>query len=288
MFGSDLMKYAVIGGDERQLYLAERLAKQSETVYAYGITEKEISADIVFCDKLSCTLEDADAVILPIPTSTDGVNVFAPHFFEYIRLSEILAFRPKLICGGIINSKLRNMFELADVPYFDYYEDKELTEKNAKLTAEATIGTIHKTSKLALEDSSVLICGYGRIGKALSKYLLPIAGNLTVSARKENDLENIRKQEINAINTGNIQNYCNQYDIIINTIPALIFDENILRKCRSDINIIDLATGGGTDFNAARDMKINAVLASGLPGKILPVSAGWAVAESILRYMQKE
>lgn len=284
IYGSDKMKYAVIGGDTRQLFLADYLAKQGHSVYAYGIIEDQFSTDIIFCDKLSCTLDDADAVILPLPASTDGINVFAPNFFEFIRLSEIIVFRPKLICGGMITDKLQKMFATADIKFYDYYTDENLTEKNARLTAEATIGVIHKTSNLALEDSSVLICGYGRIGKTLAKYLKPIARKITVSARKEADIKNIRENNIAAIETGSISQYCNQFDIIINTIPSLIFDESTLKKCREDIKIIDLATGGGTDFNAARDLNITAVLASSLPGKILPVSAGYAVAESILRY----
>ncbi len=281
------MKFAVVGGDRRQLYLSDYLAKQGHNVYAYGIVEDEISADIVFCDRLSCTLEDADAVILPIPVTNDGVNIFAPDFFEYIHIDELVKFRPKLVFGGLISEKLTQTFKMADIEYYDYYTDELLTQKNAELTAEATIGVIHNTSNLALADSSVLVCGYGRIGKVLSNYLFSIADKLTVSARKQKDLEDIKSKNINAIDTNLMSNYCNQFDIIINTVPSLIFDEITLRKCRKNISIIDLATGGGTDFNAANDLGITATLASGLPGKLLPVSAGWAVGSSILRYINR-
>ena len=64
------------------------------------------------------------------------------------------------------------------------------------------------------------------------------------------------------------------WDIIFNTVPALILNRNRLKKVRQDCIIIDLASSpGGVDFQAATEFGLSASLDLGLPGFVAPRTA---------------
>jgi dipicolinate synthase subunit A len=80
----------------------------------------------------------------------------------------------------------------------------------------------------------------------------------------------------------------NQIDVVFNTIPASVLTSEILRRMNPDTLIIDLATApGGTDFGAANEYGIKALLAPGLPGKVAPIMAGRVLAEVVPRLIEK-
>jgi dipicolinate synthase subunit A len=71
-------------------------------------------------------------------------------------------------------------------------------------------------------------------------------------------------------------------DLIVNTVPALVIDNPMITKLSARTVIIDLATTpGGTDFEAAKQCNIKAILAPGLPGLVAPKTAGAILATTI-------
>jgi dipicolinate synthase subunit A len=78
-------------------------------------------------------------------------------------------------------------------------------------------------------------------------------------------------------------------DIVFNTVPALVINREVIKTANPECLIIDLAASpGGTDFEAANQFGIKAILAPGLPGKVAPVSAGKILAEVIPHLVIKE
>ncbi|NLT20345.1 MAG: dipicolinic acid synthetase subunit A, partial [Syntrophomonadaceae bacterium] len=78
-------------------------------------------------------------------------------------------------------------------------------------------------------------------------------------------------------------------DFVYNTIPNMILTKDVLTHANPDILIIDLATQpGGTDFEAANQLGLKAILAPGLPGKVAPVYAGKILAQVIPRLIINE
>jgi dipicolinate synthase subunit A len=72
------------------------------------------------------------------------------------------------------------------------------------------------------------------------------------------------------------------FDIIINTIPAKVIDSSILKRIRNESLIIDLASKpGGVDFKEAETLGKKVIWALGLPGKVAPKTA----AEYIFKYI---
>ena len=71
-------------------------------------------------------------------------------------------------------------------------------------------------------------------------------------------------------------------DIIINSVPAMMINAELLTRVPSRALILDLASPpGGVDFDAAARMNIKAKLLPGLPGIVAPETAGAILASSI-------
>ena len=65
------------------------------------------------------------------------------------------------------------------------------------------------------------------------------------------------------------------FDVIFNTVPALIFSRERLEKLEKSTLLIDLASRpGGVDFNAAAELQVKTIWALSLPGRVAPKSAG--------------
>ena len=77
-------------------------------------------------------------------------------------------------------------------------------------------------------------------------------------------------------------------DIIFNTIPSLILNDEILTKVKKDALIIDLASKpGGIDFDAAKSYGLKVIWALSLPGKIAPVSSGAIIKDTIMNIIKE-
>ena len=133
-----------------------------------------------------------------------------------------------------------------------------------------------------LFGESCVISGFGRIAKVLCRDLLALGMNVTVSARRFSDLAWIGIYGAKKLPVSELGGQLESYDLIINTVPARLFDRELLEKIRKDSLIIDLASKpGGIDFDAAQELGVNAVWALSLPGKVAPISAGQIICDTI-------
>ena len=79
-----------------------------------------------------------------------------------------------------------------------------------------------------------------------------------------------------------------RFDLIFNTVPALIFDDDCFRKMKADCLLVDLASApGGADLAAARRVGRRAIFAPGLPGKTAPRTAAAAIRDSIYHILEE-
>ncbi len=283
----DINTICVIGGDKRQVYMGLSFIREGFNVVFYGVDDSGIAQDTY--DDMRTAVRSSDCVILPMPLTKDGVALFAPQTGRKIHIDEELCsvIRDKpIFCT---NSRLlRITGDYSHSRVYDYLDREELAVLNAVPTAEGALEIAMRTCQRTINGSSCLVAGYGRIGKVLSKLLSAFGANVTVSARKVDDLTWIRLNGYNPINTSDI--ICaGRYDIIFNTIPAMIFDRETLRKTAKNALVIDLASApGGVDFDAARKLGINAIHALSLPGKTAPVTAGEIIRNTILNMMKEE
>ncbi len=281
-------RVSVIGGDLRQLTLAELMSKDGYDVNVIGFGENSMSSKYKTTNDINDVIE-SDIIILPMPVTLDYKTINAPFEEKPIKLS-LLSKKIKkgaLILGGRISKEVLNVFK--NNKCIDYYNREELMIKNAVPTAEGAIEIAMTETAITLQDSNCLIIGYGRIGKVLSSLLKSLGANVCVSARKYSDLAWIDVNGYKSVHNDNLKTVANNFDLIFNTAPALILDEEILKTISPDCVVIDLASKpGGVDFEKAQDLGLKVIWALSLPGKCAPISSGKIIKETILNILHEE
>ena len=278
----------VIGGDLRQLTLAELLGKEGFKVFVYGFGNDYVSPKYTVIKDIKKTVK-SDIVILPMPVSMDSKTINAPFSKEPIILSYIKNYlkSAKLVLGGRVSREIKEIYKPVDI--IDYYNREELMIKNAVPTAEGAIEIAMAETPHTIKKSKCLIIGYGRIGKVLSRELYDLGADVTVSARKHSDLAWIDVNGYKSVHNNNIIDFAKEYDIIFNTAPALILNEEILKKINPDCVLIDLASKpGGIDFEKAQDLGLKVIWALSLPGKVAPITSGKIIKDTIMNILEEE
>ena len=138
----EIGKIAMLGGDERQIYLARALAKRGRAVYAWGLgSDFDRICPAKAVQTPSEALDGASVVLLPMPASLDGVRVHSPLAQDgSLRFSTILdQWEGGLLLGGKLPPILQTHPRKDRVEWIDYAEDDVLQLKNALPTAEGAI-----------------------------------------------------------------------------------------------------------------------------------------------------
>ena len=285
-------KIAVLGGDMRQAALCRRLSENGFETAAWGLGNADIGG-AVKCHDWHSALEKCQAVILPLPAFKDGKYVVADTTGnDVISLSQLLyAMPPKaLLLGGKFDDVVKKSATHHGVELIDYFCSEKMQILNAILTSEGALEVLLRELPISIFKSKILVCGYGRIGRILSKMIKDLGAKVYVSARKESDLAYIESDGNFPVETGSelfVKAAVNA-DAIINTVPANIINKSVLERIERCRLIVDLASGnGGVDFDAAKKFKIKSIHALALPGKTAPESAGEILAECVLDMLLK-
>ena len=126
---------------------------------------------------------------------------------------------------------------------------------NTIATAEGTIQLAMENTTRTIHGSNILIMGVGRVGKVLAKMLDGIGAKVSCEARKNSDITWIKAYGYNPIHLSELDENLKNYDLIINTIPFQILDENRLKNVKKECTILDLSSNpGGVDRAAARKL----------------------------------
>ncbi len=275
---------SVIGGDLRQLTLYRELSREFENAALYGFEK------LAQCEEDFSALSAADVVVLPMPVTTDGVNVNAVYADKPLGLEFIAEHIPPsaVVFGGQIKPELSSALSARGVVYFDYFKRGELAIKNAVPTAEGAIGIAINETAYTIHESECLVLGYGRIGKILSRSLNALGARTTVCARRIDDLAMAQSMGCGALPISSLDGGIGRYDIIFNTIPAMILKSSLLKRVKPESLIIDLASKpGGVDFDAAKEAGVKVIWALSLPGKTAPITAGKIIKDTILNILNE-
>lgn len=275
--------FAIIGGDRRFAVLYKLLTDSKINTLAYsvaGITNNTEGLDEI--------INNADIIILPIPLTRDGFTLNAPACSKPIYLESIFSQLPanKKVFAGCAGN-IKYLIEKYKVNVIDYSTDESFALKNAVLTAEGAVEAVIKYTDFSIFGSKCLILGYGRIGKILANYMKVLGSEVTVAARKKHVLTSI---EIDGyIPTEMITLADLDYDLILNTVPAIILTADLLSTVPKHCLILDLASSpGGVDTLAAEEMNIKSIHLPGLPSVIAPKTAALIIRDTILNCLREE
>ena len=124
--------------------------------------------------------------------------------------------------------------------------------------------------------------GYGRIGRVLCRMLRGLGAHVTAAARKYADLAWIEADGCTPVHTGRMEEALKDSQLIVNTAPAMLLNEQLLKGVPKSCLLIDLASKpGGIDFNTANRLGLKAIWALSLPGKVAPLTAGRIIFDTI-------
>lgn len=283
------MKFAVIGGDARQIWLARELAADGHTVRLYGLEKCEGD-----CPRSEKTIDKAvgfaDCVILPFPVQNEHGWLNAPFAQQDISPEEVLDAVPKnsLVTGGRVLPELSQMAKERNLELIDYGLREELIVLNAIPSAEGAIQICMEETPFTIHGADILVMGYGRIGKVLSAILHHMGAKVTVSARKASDLAWIETMGYKAIHSRKLAGKLSDFQVIFNTVPAMLLTKPLLEEISNDCLIIDLASRpGGVDFDAAAKLSKRVIWALSLPGKVAPATAGNIIKTTIYNIIKE-
>ena len=286
------MKLAILGGDQRQVYMARQLADRGHQTYIWGLgaCEEEVGQAVV-CNGWETAVNASEAVILPMPVSSDGVRVHCPLLSEdrFLRIPALLdALDGRLLLGGRFSEALRGIAESRGVRWIDYYESEVLKLRNALPTAEGAIAIAMKELPVTLGGSATAVIGYGRIGSLLADKLRDLGMQVTVFARRSEQLTDavLHRHSVYKMTCKNRSRLAEAIPancrVLFNTVPYRLFSKEQLERLPRGCVLIDLASApGGIDHTAAAQLGIKSIWATALPGRHTPESAGVIIADVI-------
>lgn len=280
---------SVIGGDLRQITLARLLKSEGYHIFLYGFDKDINIQDMEIEEDVDYAL-GSDIIILPVPVTFDGIHINSPYSKKPLTIEEFLdGITPSaMVFGGQIKPNLAKALDEKGIKFFDYLNREELAIRNAIPTAEGAIKIAIEETPITINGSRCLILGYGRIGKILAKMLSGLGAHVTVEARKYADLAMIYSHGYEPLSLCDLKSKLDSFDIIFNTVPAMLLDSELLKVMDKDALIIDLSSRpGGVDFNAAKDLGVKVIWALGLPGKIAPVTSGAIIKDTIMNIIKE-
>lgn len=258
-----MKKITVIGGDSRLKTVKNHLERVGYQVDSLGLFEDD-TAD----------LTTSKVIVLPVPTTKDGVNVYTPLTNKKIPLSMIeerVTDEQMILCCNYLFSKKRCI---------DYNALDSYALLNSVPTAEGAIKLAIENTHFTLWKAKVLVIGYGRVGKILANRLKALGCRVTVSARKPVDFAMLEALGFDCVNTNELNLRPLDYDIIFNTVDVKVINDESLEHTPCTC-MLDLSSKGGFSLTAAREKGITAIKAPGLPGVTAPKTAGEILAKTI-------
>lgn len=279
----------VVGGDLRQVKLAELLEDDGNFVQTYAMEHRPEPCPLSGSDSLR-GIEHADGVILPLPVTVEEGIINTPLSDQKLTVRTLLdALRPhQFICAGRVTEELKAMAQERGLVIHDYFAREELAIRNAVPTVEGAIQIAMEELPTTIFGTRVLVIGYGRLGKLLAHRLKGLGARVTVSARKYDDLAWIESHGYWSEHTEQLDGWLGGYQLIINTVPAKVLDSPRLSDLEEGALVIDLASRpGGVDMEAAARLGVKVIWALSLPGKVAPVTAGAAIRDTIYHIWQE-
>lgn len=193
----------------------------------------------------------------------------------------------KTVIGGAFTDKWTQYLQMHEITYFDLMKEETVAQKNAYITAEATVAEILKYSDYSICGQKIIVCGYGRCGKCVADLLAAIGAKVTVLARSAKARRAARCDGHEAVDFSYGPEEVYGAHTIVNTVPAQVIREPMIQEMHRDTVIIDIASRpGGVDLVAAERREIKVVAALGLPGLYTTKSSAKVFADAIIDQMQ--
>lgn len=288
------MKYElnawVLGGDPRQTHLARLLAEDGHRVHAFALDPALSPSPQLTVEPSLEGLSKADIAVLPLPVTGPEQTLNAPLAPLHLPISLVLdALSPQqFICGGRVDPITAALAQERGLTLADYFAREELAVANAVPTAEGAIQLAMEQLPITIHGARVLVIGYGRVGQITAQRFAALGARVSVAARRYEQLAWARAAGYGTEHIGQLTGWLCSYDLVVNTVPALVLGEAELADLHPDCLVIDLASKpGGVDRKKAQELDRKVIWALSLPGQVAPVTAGAAIKLTIYHMLHE-
>jgi len=247
------MKYYIDISDARNIFVKNWLVEKEEIVLDFNeqSLEKMIEGDIL---------------------------VFAPSKKFNIDDIKTLPKKIKLISGNLTD-ECKEIVKQKEIDYFNLMEDEIFSVKNANLTAEGVLARILEHSPKSIYENNVLILGGGRIAIALSVLLSKLGVKFSIVSYNNVKFPRYYLYTQKCFYKKTFIDEIKDYDVIVNTIPTILFEEKDLNKIAKDTIFLETAS-----VNCLSEEKLNHfqyIKCPALPTKYCIQTAGRYMYEAI-------
>ena len=263
------MRIVMLGGDARTPHAARALQERGHEVTVTAHEEAPLSPEAI---------SHAEAAVLPLPLSRDGVHLYAPLSPLAAPLAALFAMLPEGI--PLLLGREADLPEggIPGHPLLFYGTQEDFLVKNSFLTAEGAIALLCGRLPTALSDTPCMILGSGRLARALLDLLRGLHVPVTVVARRSDPLPG----GVRPIPLGALPAELPHFPVVLNTVPVRLLDPPLLARAREGTILLDLSSlPPPTPAEAARTPGLTLLTAPSLPGRYAPVSAGRAVSDAV-------
>lgn len=266
----------ILGGDGRTPYLIKELSKWGYQCFHSGLSSSV--AALIDCPVKRTRDVNEDAIVLPVK----GWSIPFKEAFSLEDKETMGSLKNTPIFVGQIDSIMATMIEQYNWNVKPYNNLEPFIKVNSLATAQGFLGYLLNHTNALIMNKKVLVIGFGESGQAIAVMLKNLVTEVVVVARRQETREKARELGINAIDFNQIIQEIETYDMVINTVPALILNEPILKKIPLSTQLIEIASPpGGFDRPLADKMLLKVTDLPGLPGIFAPKSSGEALAETL-------
>ena len=267
---------AIFVTDQRQMNLAGYLPGTKVLLDWHNVQDQTRAEDFV---------KNSRYLIFPTPVSRLNRHPKIEDMLKHELITE--TNNDKTVIGGAFTDKWTQYLQMHEITYFDLMKEEKVAQKNAYITAEATVAEILKYSDYSICGQKIIVCGYGRCGKCVADLLEAIGAKVTVLARSAKARRAARCDGHEAVDFSYGPEEVYGAHTIVNTVPAQVIREPMIQEMHRDTVIIDIASRpGGVDLVAAERREIKVVAALGLPGLYTTKSSAKVFADAIIDQMQ--
>ena len=163
---------AIFVTDQRQKNLAGYLPGTKVLLDWHNVQDQTRAEDFV---------KNSRYLIFPTPVSRLNRHPKIEDMLKHELITE--TNNDKTVIGGAFTDKWTQYLQMHEITYFDLMKEEKVAQKNAYITAEATVAEILKYSDYSICGQKIIVCGYGRCGKCVADLLEAIGAKVTVLAR---------------------------------------------------------------------------------------------------------
>lgn len=220
-------------------------------------------------------------IILPIPSSRDGVHLTATE----LTVSEVLGEVGfgDAVAGYGIPKACREMLTARGAAVYDAAEDEQFLLANASLTAIGAVGYILTEFSLAPSDLKFGVVGYGRIGALMVRYLLFFGAKIRIYTSKKLTRLELGECGVETVpmSRGGGKIDLDGINCLINTAPVSLAESFPCARVPDGVRVLELASGD--NFSGVSGVE----RLPSIPDKFYGKSAGAQYYTAIKKYVSE-